>query len=430
MRVHACATAIAALLCSSTLTFAQAPDAASDASAGRILFTRSTTTLYNGVLVVGGTALYTIDKDGSHLSQLTTVQQGNFDYPGAESYTQTWLSKNFGPHGHRMLVFFGQSSIPQHDIPFTLSGKYFVVNDQGQQAVQLFPSFYSNDLAPPGFGFLTWGPPSTNLIAYTNAAGQNTTSPSCIYLMNSDGSNPHALWCSPNYADPPQAVESLRWSGDGKSLLAYVGYQLPVWPEATGYADLYEINVATGTGTLVAKQVTNSWYGGGATADISYDGSEVVYQQFSPDCSNADAGGDPNYSLCAQNTTTGQTTLLQANTSTGGQLLLSPDGSEVVISQYSTLSPFPEQDLYLVNTTTAALQQITRPPTNPPSGAYANWNGVAWSSDGSQLLANRNYWSSSKVVIPSTDIYVVNVAKAVARHITSGTAYDWYQPNW
>jgi hypothetical protein len=426
MHIRTCVTSIAALLCSSLFTFNAT---AADAPTGRILFSRAITAIYNGVEVIDGTALFTIDEDGSQLSQLNAYQSTYFNDAGAESRPDLddngsyWMSKNFAPGGHRMLTFSGQAQTPAEVNP--LSGKYLTLNDQGQQMITLFPG--ENDEATPGFGYVTWGPPGTNLIAYANSAGINpATAPACVNVMNPDGSNPHELWCAPSSTYPTtelQQIQGIRWSGNGKYLLLTMAYGGQIYGGAYygGYYDIYEINISTGAATLVALQSN------GVTADISYDGSEVVYEQYSQYCDNDDAGAYPYAPLCAQNTITGQTTVLEASSGASGQLLLSPDGTEVAVSEERTA---PETDIYLVNTSTGTFRQITQQPSHPPSGWHAYWLGVSWSSDGSELLANRAYYASPKVVLPSKDIYVINVANATATHVTSGTAYDWYQPNW
>lgn len=426
---------------------AQAGQATHDDCDGRILFTRSVLTPIADRTdsFPSSVSLYTVNQDGSHVRRLTPRRQGHYYLPGLESDTSlwgyapvAWLSKNFSSHARHILYFDGLSSVFPAQ-PDSMSGKYRIVDMKGHSHA-LFPG---PDDVNAGFGFVTWGPPGSHEIAYTNTAMNYPASPACVFLIHPDGSGAHRLWCADSHVTPT-SVSNLRWSGDGKSLLVYVNwnneYQTPPnW----GYypaAELWRITVATGEATRVSTMIYEPALGD--SADISYDGNQVIYEEYAPYESDTPAC-DPQmaeygsgYTICARNMITGQTTVLWDETANSNlQLVISPSGKRMVANRYHNPpgTHGSEADLYLISTTDGSvIRRLTRrPAAGLPDRSRVIWKAVAWSSDGRRLLANRFYYAPpvvNKITKPVSDIYVIDVRKGKARHVIGGNAEDWYQP--
>ena len=294
----------------------------------------------------------------------------------------------------------------------------------------MFPG--SDDLANPGYGFVTWGPPGTDEIAFANSAGANGgTTSACVYLEHPDGTGAHPLWCPSGY-DTPQAVESIRWADNGKSLLVDLTYELPPYQTGSGLTDRYQIDVATGAATLIAQQVVDSWYGfQGGNADLSYDGTKVVYEPYARTCNDVDAGDSPDPITCVRDAVTGQVTMLLPYGPLS-ELLMSPDGAEVALTQPGFAAPFPEADAHVINRAGSTPDPVSHAFLSTPAEHVIGWQPVAWSSDGIHLLTNRTDNPDLLVTLPSVEIYVVDVRKTHAKpeYVAEGIAYDWYQPNW
>lgn len=437
--------------------------AAAYADNGTILFTRSVDGTYNGVPAQLGSGLFLVNDNGTGLRQLTPMVDGSYYFPSGVAYyglgrsinSGTWLTKNFSPDGRYIQYFDGQLSPPVATGPYP--GKYYVKDLLTGVTYPLFSGTNDND--PPGLGYLSWGPAGSNEIAYANSTSEITVSPSCVQLMHPDGSDQHTLWCAPVSIDTPQgsvpslAVSGIRWAGNGKSLLAYVSYQpvpltLPVRSSTatpiggSGFAALFVINVQTGASTMVAPDVADD----PSFGDISYDGNVVLYQQpdyYSCGDTNSESLG---VSLCVMNLTTGAvTTLLPPNDwfVQGSydamwyfgylypQALLSPDGSQAAVSMVTQNATVAQADLYIVKTDGSGVtRQLTTRPANAATGDDIAWIPVAWSPDGSQLLANNvttTLSASNTETIKSSDVHVITVDDDKDRHVTHGYAIDWFK---
>jgi hypothetical protein len=432
--------------------------AAAHADNGTILFTRPVNGTYNGAPAQVGSGLFLMHDNGTGFRQLTPLAAGSYYFPsGVAFYGQgvqqgTWLTKNFSPNGYYIQYFAAQSSTPSPGGPY--AGKYYLQDLLTGRVYRLFPG--TNDNAAPGYGYLAWGPAGTNDIAFTNSTSELPTSPPCVELMHPDGTDRRTLWCAPATITvtqgpvPSLAVSELRWSGNGKSLLAYVSYQ-PVPLAAprtqavaptmggTGFAALFVINVQTGASRLIAPDVPDPAFG-----DISYDGNVVLYQQqdgFACGDNNPEALGE---SLCVINLTTGTVTsvfpvnsgqwLLEGGN--GGwwssywypQALLSPDGSKVAVTMEAQNSAVGQGDLYIVNTDgSGTSRRLTTRPANAPATEDIAWIPVAWSPDGYQLLTNHVTLTedSSKNLIKSSEVHIIALSNGRDWDVTHGYAVDW-----
>lgn len=422
--------ALATLACFFTAAFTAQPLIASaQTSTGTVLFWRPMSGMVNGAKVETGRAIFSIGDDGSGQRQLTPWARGVFNVPGGAAW---WPVNAFSPSGRYSLFLQEHSDLAYPDP--TITGKYLMMDAAGEPIGPLFPG--SNDLqAPsdgPGYGSVTWGPAGTNQIAYANAPDLVPRKhPACVRLMHPDGSGDHKLWCAPRW--DYRAIEALRWSGDGRSLLAYA-----VRSSGQSLADLYLIDTATGAATVVDTNL-EAPYNDGDIGDLSYDGHEVVYQvtwnTHSPGpCSEAASASVP-FLWCAKNMVTGQVVpLADPANQVGewiGQSAMSPDGSQVVVEGGTNTSS--DLELYVFDTRTSALRKITSPCVdNYRSGTAMYWNPIRFSPDGKQVLANCFYSAFQYPPPPGTGshkIYVVNPADGSARFVTYGRAYDWHVPS-
>jgi hypothetical protein len=462
---------------SATVALAMACTCASVYANGTILLTRPVNAVSNGTLAPVGTGLFTVNDHGENLQQITPFVAGSYYMPSwvaFENYktgVDYWLTKNFSPDGKSALYFQNPSADPA-DGPY--SGKYYVKNLRTGTTRPLFAG--SNDNAAPGYGYLAWDPADGNTIAYTNSTSEYPVAPACVNLMHADGSDQHVLWCAPATIDLPDypgwpllAVESIRWSGNGQKLMVFASYEppplgaVPKKPGTTalrsvfmrprpsaiskaaaasgpvegadyGWSALFVVDVKTGTGVKVAANLIDP-----PSADISYDGTKVIYQQYDyAQCGDEDQEA-LGASLCFNDLTTGTVTDLFQPTvwSNYGdyygwwnsywypEILLSPDGSQAVFTMQSTTGN--EADLYTIRTDATNFRQLTVNP-NPPT-VYTGWTPVAWSPDGTRVLANR----CTAPVAGSTDqtwpceVHIVNASNGDDTSVTSGYAVDWHQ---
>ncbi|GLQ89068.1 TolB-like translocation protein [Dyella flagellata] len=430
------------------LTCASATVAYAD---GTILFTRPVNGFYNGTRMPLGSGLFTIEDSGTQLRQLTPLAPGSYSMPSGVAYlagpannllTGYWPTRNFSPDGRSIQYFAGRSSNPTSGGPY--DGKYRVMDRQTGLSKALFPGH--NDNAPPGVGYLAWGPEGSNEIAYTDSTSEIPVTTRCVYLMHPDGSGRHRLWCAPAEVQtsggptPTLAVESLRWAGNGKSLLAYVAWGWPIGSQpgigGSSYASLYQIDVRTGAAREVASLLSDP-----PSGDVSYDGTKVLYQQY--DLVHC---GDFNYfryqsvDLCVKDMNTGKVTDLFPQNVWENQLsrswwsdywyavaLLSPDGSKVAFTMPTTDGA--EGALYTIDTDGTHLRQVTPEDPHPPAGVHIAWIPAAWSPDGKQILVNRTMTpaSSRDQTLPS-EVHIIALSDGRDWRVTDGYAIDWLKP--
>jgi len=414
-----------------------------DTYAGTILLRRDINTAYNGVLMPTGSGLFTIADNGSNLQQLTPAETHTWYVPSGVSYGPPghWLTRNFSPDGRNILYFTGQTTDPTPGGPS--SGKYYTMNLRTGVTQALFDG--SNDNTLPGVGWLAWGPQGSNVIAYANSTNGAPVTPACVYVMQPDGSNKHSLWCAPAQVNttlgpaPTLSVETLRWAGNGRTLLAFVTYQPPGVPAYIGHLAAFLIDVQTGTAVEAADNIPVE------VGDVSYDGTMIIYQQWdATKCGNEDptAAG---VSLCVKDLRTSQVTSLLPSGAWNqwgrdgywwdsywyDDLLLSPDGSQAAFMMKTSASL--DADLYAINTDGTNLRQLTTQNPAPPSGFnYVDWLPTAWSPDGTQILVNRSVQPNfgpaccTDSTWPS-EVHIVNVNTGKDRLVANGFAVDWFK---
>jgi hypothetical protein len=460
------------------IALAMACSCASAYASGDILLVRPVNGVFpNGTLGPMGTGLFSVDDHGHHLRQLTPLLPGAYYMPSwvaFNNYTtgvDYWLTKNFSPDGRSILYFQNPSADPADG---QYSGKYYIENVLTGATHPLFAG--SNDNAAPGYGYLARDPANGNIVAYTNSTSEYPVTPACVYLMHTDGTHQQLLWCAPadislpDYPSwPLQAVESIRWSGNGQKLMVYASYEPPPLGELprkpalasprslltrptsalfatntatgpvegsdTGWSALFVVDVATGTGVEVAANIVDP-----PSGDISYDGTKVIYEQYDyAQCGDEDqeALGD---SLCFKDLTTGTVTDLLAPTVWNNQgdyngwwrpywypeIVLSADGSKAAFTMLQTMG-YSEADLFTINTDGTNLRQLTSSATAP--AAYTGWTPVAWSPDGTRILANRATLPVSGSLDQTwpSDVHIINASTGGDTFVTKGYAVDWHE---
>lgn len=429
-----------ALACLITVAFAAQPLAAlAQTAPGKILFQRPMSGLYAGSKTVLSLAIFSIGDDGFGERQLTPFVPYQYDVPGLSTmfhYSSTGLTNAFSPSGNFSVMLDAHSQYPLYGGgPY--HGKYFIINNQGDRTTALFPG--SDDLEKPSEGpargSVTWGPAGTNEIAYTNSQDLNPHAhPACIRLMHPDGTGNHTLWCAPRW--DYRGVQALRWSGDGRNLLATAvrtdsgkGVSYPL-------ADLYLVDSSTGAATLVEAAIPAP-FRSSYSSDVSYDGHEVIfavtYDTHEPGPCVVTSSLNPAI-WCAKNMLTGQTVALVDPTSTVAferGALLSPDGNHVYLPGTTNhAATNPEYELYAIGTDGTGLRKVTEPCAAIDEGISLSWYPIRLSPDGSQVLANCEV-DQYPPAPPTrqTRIYVVNLADGSSRYVTHGVAYDWHVPS-
>lgn len=433
MRALSCVIAMTLAL-SAASTYALETPQVDTSTHDKILLTRLTTGSFYDTTYVTGTGLFELNGMNSHAAQLTPLQSDSFYLPGAESdiyvsgldtNTPPWLARNYSPLGDQILYFSGQAVVPNGNSGFS-QGKYYVMDALGV-STPLFPG--TNDVAAPGYGYPTWQPGGNN-IAYANSAvDQPAAGQACVELVHPDGSDARPLWCAPSSYTGPQYISAIRWAGNGKSLIAYVSWSPDPYSFQT---DLYQINASTGAATLVSTGIPDLVpYRG--VADVSYDGTKVIYQEWggdqaSEDCLDYNYGG-PGATYCLKDMTTGQATLVSVPLVYDSPLMLSPDGSELISWYPTSFNNYAtEDDLFVSSIATGqVVRQLTFPPKTLPDDSNVQWRPVAWSSDGQRLLVNRRFKPKVSLIATQNDIYVINVTNGSMKHMGSGNAESWYQ---
>lgn len=423
--------ALAALACLFTSAFAALPFSAhAQSSPGTVLLTRHKSGMINGTKWPVESAIFSIRDDGTGERQLTPWKRGIFNLPNASG----WPIRALSPSGRYSLYLKQYSDLAYPDP--TIRGKYFLMDAQGSRIKALFPG--NDDLQPPSeghsYGSVTWGPAGTDEIAYANAADYEPHKhPACLRLMHPDGSADHKLWCAPRW--DYRAIEGIRWSGDGRSVLAYAAL--------TGHqhrfmADLFLIDTATGAARLVEANVSAP-YNGGGIGDLSYDGNEVLYSvevnasATASDACEAATSFELPIIWCVKNMTTGQVAPLVDPTGVTWEWLnhaaISPDGTRVVLAGGRN----SEFELHVFNADGTGMRRITTPCVdNFRMGTEMYWSPVSFSPDGSQLLANCDFSSFQYPPPPGTGahkVYVIDPASGNRRFVSYGSAYDWHVPS-
>jgi hypothetical protein len=437
MQILSRSRALVALVCLLAAAFAAQPFAAvAQGSPGTILLWRTMNGTVNGTNTTVSSAIFSIGDDGLHERQLTQYTTGEFDMPGIGSYEAggLWLTNAFNPAGTYSVLLPAQSAPPYYNgfNATVLYGKYVLINAYGERSAPMF--YGADDLQPPsagpGYGSVSWGPAGNDQIAYANVPDdQFGKHPACVRLMNSNGSNNHTLWCADrwNYC----AVEAIRWSGDGRSLLAYA---VRADHKITAAADIYLINTATGAATLIQANVQEPYTGGGV-GDISYDGHEVIYAMFGNTsqpgpCNAASNGGGV---WCAKNMLTGKTVALVDPTKLitflpNGQALISPDGSQAFVPAAAPSFSPQDSEIYAVKTDGSGLRKVTSPCASLYPNVYLWWQAVRVSPDGKRMLANCHTETTTPpaTVALKSQVMIVTLADGSASFVTNGTAYDWH----
>jgi Tol biopolymer transport system component len=105
-------------------------------------------------------------------------------------------------------------------------------------------------------------------IAFLNGQDEN----GCLWEVRPNGAQQHLLLC-PNL--PYESLETPQWSHDGKSIFLVVSWLPPIGLEPPTYNNLYKIDVATDTVTLILSWDTTS----PPSQQLSSDGKYTIYTE-------------------------------------------------------------------------------------------------------------------------------------------------------
>ena len=268
--------------------------AAQDAN-GRIAFTSDN-------------VVYTINPDGSGLSQLTPTGNGFFDrYPA------------WSPDGAR--IVFGRTT-------FTVKSQIYVMNADGSNPTRITNNSAS-DWQP------SWSPDGTKIAFVSDRDGNNE-----IYVMNADGSNQTRLTNNAALDLDP------AWAPDGTKI-AFTSTR--DFPGITGnIANGFEIYLMGANGSNPIRLTNNST--ADAHASWSPDGTRIAFTSQRDGLAlvyimNADGSNQLN--------------ITQSTTLDSSDPEWSPDGTTIAFTSYQRVGQTNADEVFLMNADGSNIRRIT-----------------------------------------------------------------------
>jgi Tol biopolymer transport system component len=268
--------------------------AEAQATNGRIAFTSDST-------------IYTINPDGSGITQLTPSGSGTFDRLPAWS-----------PDGTK--IAFGRTT-------FQISApEIYVMNADGSNQTRITTNSAS-DRQP------SWSPDGTKIAFVTNRDGNDE-----IYVMNADGSNQTRLTNNTAFDSDP------AWSPDGSKIAFTSNRDLPGSFGNNGF----EIYVMSANGSNPTRLTNNSasdaqpsWSPDGARIAFTSqrDGLPLIYVM------NADGANPVNAT--------------QSTTLDSSDPEWSPDGTTIAFTSYNRVGQTNSDEIFLMNADGSNIRRIT-----------------------------------------------------------------------
>jgi dipeptidyl aminopeptidase/acylaminoacyl peptidase len=273
---------------------------------------------FNGKLAfTSGQIIYTINADGSGLTQLTQFDKGFFDQDPAWS-----------PDGAK--IVFSRST-------FTVQSQIYVMNADGANATRITNNT-SRDFEP------AWSPDGKKIAFLSDRDGNNE-----IYVMNADGSNQTRLTNN-------SAVELYAaWSPDGTKLAFTSSRDLPNVNSNTSF-EIYVMNADGSNPTRLtnnlAIDVQPSW---------SPDGQKILFTSFRD-------GLPLIYTMNPDGSNPLNATLSTTVDSSDGEW--SPDGTTIAFTSYDRIGFGNFDEIFVMNANGSNIRRLTFNALDP--------HGLAW----------------------------------------------------
>ena len=254
----------------------------------------------NGKLAfVNEFSIYTINPDGSAITQLTQHDQGLFDQ-----------HPNWSPDGAK--IVFGRAT-------FTVKSQIYVMNGDGSNAVRLTNDSFS-DRQP------AWSPDGTKIVFVSDRDGNDE-----IYVMNADGSNQTRL------TNNAAADFDPAWSPDGTKIAL-----------TTTRDTSLEVYVMGADGSNPTRLTNNSVVD--AQPSWSPDGTKIAF--------TSQRDGLPLVYIMNANGTN-QVNATLSTTLDSSDAEWSPDGTTIAFTSYNRVGQTNSDEIFLMNANGSNIRRIT-----------------------------------------------------------------------
>lgn len=222
----------------------------------------------------------------------------------------------------------------------------------------------------------------------------------CLHIVGGQGQNHRRLFCLPEDA----LIVRLQWSLDGKSVLFFGETEIGGGLEPPTDQSIYRVNVRTGLATRIFLRRLN--------------GPSSSRLFLSPDAAWA---VDINYDRAEQLSLIELATGAESGlVSYGSHPVWSPDSKRLAYDLFG--------DLYVMDAATRPSERRLRRLTSSPTDI--NYVPIAWSRDGTCLLANReHYVGTGENAYTVSDPVIFNLVTGERTRLPQGAAVEhgWFQ---